>query len=152
MINTKNNHVKHWDTRGRNGGITVQGYKVHSLGPRINPVRKYEHRTILEEKIGRKLNSNEVAHHINGNKLDNRPENLELMTKAEHSRMHAIEKGLGKKYRPKIYANQSRTQLSEEEIGLLVSLFEEGHSGVEISKEMNIATSTVSKYKGDICR
>ena len=48
-----------------------------------------EHRLVAEEKIGRYLKENEVVHHINENKLDNRPENLEVMTTQEHIKLHA---------------------------------------------------------------
>lgn len=37
-----------------------------------------EHRLVMEEKIGRRLNKNETIHHLNHNRLDNRPENLHL--------------------------------------------------------------------------
>lgn len=47
------------------------------------------HRVVLENKLGRLLKDNEISHHINENKKDNRPENLELMTKNEHSKHHA---------------------------------------------------------------
>lgn len=42
----------------------------------------------MEQKIGRKLRSDEVVHHINGDKTDNRIENLELISNSEHTSLH----------------------------------------------------------------
>ena len=47
-----------------------------------------EHRIIMEESIGRLLTKNEIVHHINGDSKDNRIENLEIMTLAEHTKYH----------------------------------------------------------------
>lgn len=42
-----------------------------------------QHRQVMEEKIKRKLRKGENVHHINGIRDDNRPENLELWSKAQ---------------------------------------------------------------------
>lgn len=47
-----------------------------------------EHRVVMENYLGRKLNGDEVIHHINEIKTDNRIENLVLMKKSEHTRLH----------------------------------------------------------------
>ena len=46
------------------------------------------HRLIMEEHLGRKLTSDEIVHHIDGNKLNNDISNLQVMTRGEHSRLH----------------------------------------------------------------
>jgi hypothetical protein len=50
---------------------------------------EYVHRRIMERALGRRLRTDEHVHHKNGNKKDNRLENLELMTASEHHRLHA---------------------------------------------------------------
>lgn len=42
----------------------------------------------MEEYLGRKLDKSEVVHHINENTLDNRIENLQVMSQAEHNTLH----------------------------------------------------------------
>lgn len=49
-----------------------------------------KHRKILEEHLGRKLESWEEVHHRNGDHSDDRPENLEPLTKPEHFKLHRL--------------------------------------------------------------
>lgn len=72
--------------------VVISGYKYIYAPNHPNCTKSgyvAEHRIVLENKIGRFLNNYEVAHHINENKFDNRPENLELMSFSNHSSYHA---------------------------------------------------------------
>ena len=48
----------------------------------------YRHREAMEEHLGRKLEPNEHVHHLNGDILDNRIDNLCIVTRAEHMAIH----------------------------------------------------------------
>ena len=50
------------------------------------------HTVIMERHIGRYLSDDEVVHHINHDRLDNRIENLQLMKKKDHMSMHMKER------------------------------------------------------------
>ena len=49
---------------------------------------KFLHRVIAEEILGRPLRKDEVVHHINLNKLDNRKDNIFVCSNKEHLRLH----------------------------------------------------------------
>jgi hypothetical protein len=54
---------------------------------RVNGKQVREHRYVMEQHLGRKLEFHEHVHHINGNPTDNRIENLQVLTNSEHQKL-----------------------------------------------------------------
>jgi hypothetical protein len=57
---------------------------------------RHMHRVVAELKLGRALLPGEIVHHIDGDKWNNDPDNLAVMTQAEHARIHCIERHHGR--------------------------------------------------------
>lgn len=65
--------------------INKGGYREIWAGPH----KVLEHRYVVEQHIGRPLTDREMVHHINGDKLDNRIENLQVLNShTEHRALH----------------------------------------------------------------
>ena len=63
--------------------IGKKGYKRYSNSG------KSVHRHVSSRKVGGKIWKGRVVHHRDGNKLNNRRNNLQIMSRSQHSRLHA---------------------------------------------------------------
>jgi hypothetical protein len=96
-----------------------------------------EHRSVMEQHIGRKLRSNEIVHHINGDRVDNRIENLSVMTRSEHMSHHR--RTAKQKYGP----DSNAAKLSWADVAEIKILRLGGNKVNEIAKRFGVDFSTV---------
>ncbi len=95
-------HPKHANSRfcsrpcqwSKNGGynkkdetwwVNGRGYIEGRIWIDGKQIRIKKHRFVMEQYLGRKLEAWEDVHHINGDKTDNRLENLEMIDHGVHS-------------------------------------------------------------------
>lgn len=82
----------------RNGlTMTAGGYLAFTTSPANGDhAGRLLHQVIAEWAANRRCDPGEHVHHKDGDKLNNRPDNLVIISASDHLRLHALESGLGK--------------------------------------------------------
>ena len=133
----KKGMYKFYDNKGRKGTIQKNGYKQIT----INGVREYEHRIVWREHYG-EIPKDYHVHHINGNKLDNRIENLTLISQKEHCYYHAKDNNLGIRSIGKEPVNKTSIEIRQK----IIELRKTGMLLNDICNIVGLSFPTVQKY------
>ena len=108
------------------------------------------HILLAEQLLGRPLKENEVVHHINGDKRDNRLENLQVMDRAEHAALHqaggkASPEKLRKLHEAKKGRPSAGRKLTEGQVREIAARLCQGATVTELAKEYAVSMSGIQK-------
>ena len=105
----------------------------------------FEHRVIAEMNCGRFLKSGEDVHHKNEVKYDNRIQNLEIISRSEHTTLHnlgSIQRKISDEAK-KRFSNKKNHPFYKDVDDELIKMIKEGKKPTEISRKLNITRRTV---------
>ncbi len=123
-------------------------YETKTISGKERPV----HILLMEEILGRPLKENEVVHHINGDKRDNRPENLQVLDRGKHTSLHkqgvAVSGASLEKMRAAQIGKQStQRKLTSEQVRDIAVRLTEGATLIELAAEYGISRKSIAAIR-----
>ena len=97
---------------------------------------------VAESSIGRRLLPNEITHHIDGNKLNDAPNNLRVMDKVKHDTLHLSQYSKPFKAGNEHILWRDDLDKSKQEI---INLFKNGESLRSIAKQFETDHHTIKR-------
>lgn len=128
----------------RKTGMDVRnGYVTVILRKNNIPYTKRVHSLVVEAFLGIKTTKKLVANHINGQKTDNRLENLEIISQRDNIK-HAINIGLT---RIPIKDERYNSKIKEKDFPKLLELFKTDMTSKDIAKLFRVGPTTISRIR-----
>ncbi len=120
-------------------------YETKTVKGRERPV----HILLAESILGRSLKENEVVHHINGDKRDNRPENLQVLDRGEHTALHKQGVTVSGESLAKMSAAQkgrrsTQRKLTEEQVQDIAASLTKGATLIELADEYGVSRKSIA--------
>jgi len=152
------NRTEEWNNKISIGKL--KSADINAAGISLKPNGYYEitrgvnkgkglHVVIIEEHVGHEVPKGYIVHHINGIKTDNAIENLELMSRSEHSRIHALskngtEKSIGFHNYNKSGEENASSKLKSSDI---LNIIIDNRVSRLIAVDYNVSKSTITSIK-----
>lgn len=123
----------------------------HYRAIKVNGRKRDLHRYIVEQYLGKQLPYNKVVHHIDGDKMHNHPDNFEIMTRANHSRLHQLGKKLSVETKDRIRDAKRKDRvgaaLSIEQVKAVKILLSQNVKQTAIARSFNVSKFVIARIK-----
>ena len=119
---------------------------THYVAIVVDGKKKDLHRHLMEQKVGRKLRFNEVVHHKDGNKLNNDIDNLEVISRSRHSRMHRLGQKCSDEFKEKMRAKGIEfmpNKLTADQVKEIIAAHRTGTRQADLARSYKVNKTTI---------